>query len=141
MEISRQAIENIRLIHGTANLILFALFMHQARLGFAIRRARLAGAAKPASIRAHRRLGPIIACMAPAGFAAGLAATWLRTGHLMDNPPHLINGLVLLGLILAAYAASRRIRGEQGRGLHMRLGLTTMLIFALQCLLGIGNLL
>jgi len=141
IELSKETIANLRLAHGALNLVLFVLFVYQARLGLRIRRSRLAKAMDAKANRRHRTLGPVLAALIPFSFAAGATVAWLRAGHPAYASPHFINGLLLLALAASTFAASKKIKGENGRTLHRRLGFITLAVFILQCLLGVGNLL
>lgn len=141
MELSKETIANLRMVHGAFNLLLLGFFIYQARLGLRIKRARLAHAMDALANKKHRALGPVIALVLPLGFVAGATVTWLRAGHIEPGSPHFINGLLLLALVGGTYAASRKIKGEHGRALHRRLGFTTLAVFIIQFLLGVGNLL
>jgi len=74
----------LKLLHGTYNIIVMALFIRQGWLGLIIRRERLAGRPLPAlAIGRHRKRGPLLAGMAFLGFLAGAGLSYVDHGHIL----------------------------------------------------------
>src|SRR5512145_2051330 len=98
----------LKLLHGTYNTIVMALFIRQGWLGFTIRRERLAGRTLPAmAIGRHRKRGPLLAGMAGLGFLAGANLSYVDHGHILHYPLHFATGATLILAIGCSYLVSR----------------------------------
>jgi hypothetical protein len=142
--IDRDLLADLRLAHGGYNAIVMLLFLWQGRLGFRIRRERLAGAAPPFQvIKRHRKAGPIFAIMGGLGFFAGLTLVLLDTGKILEYPPHLFTGLTIVVLLIATYKISRDIKGPDSpfRTTHFALGVAILCLYLVNIFLGLGVLL
>lgn len=142
--LSDSVVAVLQLGHAAFNGVLFLAFVHQGRMGLRIRRQRAAGGPQDFSVvKRHRRLGPIIAALVPLGYLAGLGTTYLSRGEWVRHPGHLTNGTILLGAVVAAFLASRRIRGAQSpwRNVHAALGVLLACVFLVQIVLGLNILL
>lgn len=141
--IDRELLADLRLVHGVYNTIVMMLFLYQGRLGFRIRRDRLAGAPPPFPvIKRHRQAGPILAIMGGLGFFAGLTLVLLNTGNILEYPLHLFTGLTIVVLLIATYRLSRDIKGPDSpfRTPHFALGIVILSLYLMQVLVGIGVL-
>ena len=139
-----QILYDLRLAHGIFNLCVMLLFFYQGWLGFKIRRARRTKVPAPIPvIKRHRKTGPILVCLAAAGFLAGLALVLLDTGNILEFPAHLFVGLVIVALILTTYTVSRKIRGPDSpyRTTHMIIGVSILSLYIVQIFLGLEVLL
>lgn len=132
---------NLRLTHGLFNGTVLLCFFYHGRLGLAIRRARLQHAPLPLpQLKRHRQLGPVLAISGVLGFAVGLTITLLRTGRILEYPPHLINGSVIAMLLITTVGVSRKIKSRNPayRNLHGSLGIAILCLYLVQAFLGIG---
>lgn len=142
--ISRDLLVDLRLVHGLFNLSVALMFFYTARLGWKIRQARRGGAPLPlATVKRHRRLGPILAPLGGLGFVAGLTLVLLDTGNVLKYPAHLLVGATIVALLLATFLVSRKIKGPAApqRDLHFRLGLGILALYVVEVFLGLGVLL
>lgn len=130
--------------HALFNGALFLAFAFQGLMGWRIRKRRVAGLQQDfVQVKRHRRLGPVLAALAPLGYLAGLSLTYFSRGLLVRHPGHLAAGTALLLVVGATFLASRRIRGLQSpwRVPHAILGLSLLCAFLVQILLGLNILL
>lgn len=142
--IDRQLLSNLRLVHAAFNAIVMFLFFYQARLGFAIRRARRANTPLPfPAIKRHRTRGPVLAVLGGLGFCAGLTLVLLDTGNVLEYPPHLFTGLTIVLLLITTYLISRKIKAQDSpfRTPHFILGIALLCLYLVEVFLGIGVLL
>jgi hypothetical protein len=140
----KEALANIRYLHGSYNILMMLLFFYQGRLGLTIRKARISGSPPPlASKRKHRRNGPILALFAILGFFGGLALVYFDHHNFFEYPIHLFTGFLLSSLILISFALSRNIREEPSpwRRPHFLIGIAVLSLYILQVLIGMGILL
>ena len=140
----RQIMPWLALGHGIFNTLVMAGFCYQGWLGHVIRRSRLAGARPPLPVvRRHRRLGPWLVLLGPAGFFAGLLLAVIDQGRVMAYPLHFSLGLALILAQGAAWTVSRKIKvsGAEGRGLHRSLGILILCLYPVQAFAGLGVLL
>jgi uncharacterized protein DUF4079 len=134
----------LKLLHGTYNTLMMALFIRQGWLGFTIRRARRGGMPLPLmAVRRHRQRGPILAAMAFVGFLAGATLSYVDNGHILRYPVHFAGGATLMLAIGATYLVSRQIKGgaSRWRTVHFGIGIAILILYPLQVLLGLGVLL
>lgn len=142
--IDRELLADLRLAHGVYNTIVMMLFLYQGRLGFRIRRDRLAGAPPPFPvIKRHRQAGPILAIMGGLGFFAGLTLVLLNTGNILEYPLHLFTGITIVVLLIATYKISRDIKGPESsfRSPHFVLGIAILCLYFVNVFFGLGVLL
>lgn len=140
----RQLVPWLALGHGILHGALLLLFYHQGWLGHLIRRARRAGTSPPpAELRRHRRNGPRLAFLCLLGYAAGPFIVLLDWGRIGVYPLHLFLGTAIILAVGGAYFLSRRIKAGDSawRDWHRRLGITILLLYPLQVLLGLAVLL
>lgn len=140
--IDRQTIAYLRLLHGSYNFIVAALFMYQGWLGLRIRKERLAGMRTMPPVKRHRRTGPVIAVAGMLGFTGGLTLVHFDFGTWIQYPLHFLAGLLLTGLIMTAFLLSRMIKGADPRWRtpHFVTGLLILCLYAVQIFLGLGIL-
>jgi hypothetical protein len=141
--IDSHLISNLRLVHGVYNAGVILLFIYQAGIGFAIRRARKAMAPMPfQTIKRHRKMGPLLTVLGILGFLIGLALIFVHTGHILKFPYHLFIGLILIALLLATYTISRKIKSPNSpyRTPHMLLGIVMLCLYLVEAFLGVGIL-
>ena len=142
--ISRELIANLKLVHGLFNLTVMLLFFYHARNGLLIRRARRTKSPPPLpAIKRHRRLGPLLALLGAGGFAAGLLLVIVDTGNVFAYPAHLFAGVAILLLLFFTSRLSRKIVGLAApqRDLHFRLGITILVLYLVNVVLGAAVLL
>lgn len=142
--LSDRVVAVLQLGHAAFNGVLFLALAFQGLLGWRIRKRRVAGVLQNFSVvKRHRTLGPVLAALVPIGFLAGLGTTYLSRGEWVRHPGHLTNGTILLGVVVAAFLASRRIRGAQSpwRDVHAALGVLLACVFLVQIVLGLDILL
>ena len=136
-----QTIPAIRVFHGLYNTAIFLLFTYHASVGLRIRRARLAGEADAAAMKTHRRNGPIFAVLGLFGYFAGITIALLDSGRILNYPPHFVLGTTIAALITAQYLVSRQIeQGQDVRSRHWKIGMTLLIVYLVQVLLGAGIL-
>jgi len=134
-------IADLRLVHGSYNIIMMLLFLYQGSLGLRIRRERKRGNKPPLNtIKRHRSIGPVLAPLGVLGFFAGVTLSLLDDGVLLNNTLHFIVGLLLACSIITTFFISRQIRGPESpsRDLHFRLGVFILCLYPLQVFLGLG---
>lgn len=142
--IDRQLLADLRLVHAFYNTGMLLLFFYHGRLGLAIRRARNAAEKPPLpAIRRHRKMGPVLAVMGVCGFFIGLTLVLLRTGNVLEYPPHLFTGLAIVMLLAGTWAISRKIKGPDSpyRKPHYIMGVAILCLYVAEVFLGIGVLL
>lgn len=136
-------LEYLRILHGVFNAVLMFLFFYQGWLGLSIRRARRSKTQFPvATVRRHRRLGPVLALLGGLGFTVGLALALLDKGRVYIYPLHLFAGLAIVLLLISTFLVSRKIRGLDSpfRTPHFFLGICILLLYVTQLFLGLGVL-
>jgi len=76
------------------------------------------------------------------GFFIGLTLVLLDTGKILEFPPHLFTGLVIVVLLLTIYVVSRKIKGTDSpyRTPHFILGIILLCLYLIEVFLGIGVL-
>ena len=132
-----------KLAHGSFNALLALVFLYQARMGLSIRRGRKRGEPQLKAMRRHRRLGPFLVCMGLLGYCLGLILVSIDTGRLLEYPPHLVVGSVIVLFLLGQYALSKKIKGPESpwRTPHLANGVGLICLYVLQIVIGIGVLL
>ncbi|KAF0144305.1 MAG: hypothetical protein FD156_1990 [Nitrospirae bacterium] len=140
--IDKELIANLRLVHGSYNAMMMFLFIYQGWLGLKIRRGRTSGNPQFATMKRHRKSGPVFAIMGVTGFLAGATLIYLDYGRLLKYPPHFITGLAVVFSITTAFLISRKIKGTDSawRTPHFRRGLLVLCLYLIQVFLGIGIL-
>jgi hypothetical protein len=142
--VSDSVVSTLQLAHVFINGALFLALVYQGRLGWRIRRRRVAGVLQDFSVvKRHRTLGPILATLLPMGYLAGLITVYLHKGIWVRYPGHLAVGTILLVVVCSTYLVSKRIRGAQSpwRTPHFALGLLLLCTFLVQIYLGLNVLL
>jgi hypothetical protein len=139
----RGAIPYLQIAHAFFGGVFLLAFFYQGWQGVRIRRGRLAGAPDFASVRRHRRLGPVLTRLLPLVFLAGLATAYLDHGVWVKFPAHLTVGAALVVAGGGTELLSRRIRGPLSpwRSPHSILGAAILVLFLAQAFLGLGALL
>jgi thiosulfate reductase cytochrome b subunit len=96
-----------------------------------------------AAVRLHRRLGPILALLLPAGYLAGMVTVLVDRANWLQYPAHLAVGTALVFLVAAVFVSAGRIQGRSSpwRARHAAAGLAALVVFAGQALLGLAILL
>jgi hypothetical protein len=136
-------IQYVKLLHGFYNALVLFLFFYQAWLGLTIRRTRRSKAPFPvASVKRHRKAGPVLAILGGLGFLVGLTLVLMDTGRILEYPLHLCVGLVIVPLLISAFIVSRKIKGPDSpfRMPHFILGMCILLLYVIQSFLGLGIL-
>jgi len=139
--VSDSVVSTLQLTHVFFNGALFFALAYQGRLGWRIRRRRVAGVLQDFSaVKRHRTLGPILAALLPFGYLAGLITAYLHKGIWVRYPGHLAVGTVLLVVVCSTYLVSKRIRGAQSpwRTPHFALGVLALCAFLVQIYLGLN---
>ena len=139
--VSDGVISTLQLAHVSVNGALFFALVYQGRLGWRIRRRRVAGVLQDFNVvKRHRALGPILATLLPMGYLAGLITAYLHKGIWVRYPGHLAVGTVLLVVVSTTVLVSRRIRGAQSpwRTPHFALGVLLLCTFLVQIYLGLN---
>ncbi len=142
--IDRSLLSYLRLVHGSYNTIVMALFFYHARLGVTIRRARRAHTPLPfQTIKRHRKGGPVLAGLSVFGFCIGLTLVVLDTGNVLEYPPHFLAGLTIVLCIIGTFIISRRIKGPDSpyRTPHFILGIAILCLYVIEVFFGLGVLL
>jgi hypothetical protein len=131
------------LIHGSFNTLVALAFLYQAWMGLRIRRGRKKGESRPIVVRRHRRLGPVLVVLGVLGFCLGLLLVLIDKGRLVEYPPHLAVGSLIVLFLLGQYAVSRKIKGPESpwRTPHLAIGVGIVCLYVLQIVVGIGVLL
>ncbi|MDA8099586.1 MAG: DUF4079 family protein [Nitrospiraceae bacterium] len=141
--IDRELLAYLRYAHGFFNLCMMALFFAQARIGFRIRKARKAGAPIPFDdVRRHRKAGPVFALWGSLGFLVGIVVVLLDKGRIFAYPPHFVTGFLIVTGIAVLYLLSKRIKGTDPtyRNPHAYTGTAVLMLYVVQCMLGLGIL-
>jgi hypothetical protein len=139
--VSDGVISTLQLAHVSVNGALFFALVYQGRLGWRIRRRRVAGVLQDFNVvKRHRALGPILATLLPMGYLAGLITAFLHKGIWVRYPGHLAVGTVLLAVVCSIVLVSKKIRGPQSpwRQAHFALGLLLLCTFLVQIYLGLN---
>ena len=136
-------IDIAKLAHGSFNTLLALAFMYQAWMGLAIRRGRKRGEPQLIAMRRHRRLGPFLVVMGLLGYCLGLILVSIDKGRVVEYPPHLVVGSVIVLFLLGQYAVSRKIKGldSSWRTPHLAIGVGIICLYVLQIVIGVGVLL
>jgi len=141
--IDRQLLSSLRLAHAAYNTAVLALFFYHGRIGWSIRRARLAKAPLPFPlIKRHRKGGPVLAVLGILGFCIGFTLVMLDTGNVFEYPFHFFVGLMIVLCLIATFIISRRIKGPGSplRTPHFILGVVILCLYLIEAVLGIGVL-
>jgi uncharacterized protein DUF4079 len=141
--IDKQWLLNLRLVHASYNSCIILFFFYHGWLGFTIRRARRAKAPLPfASIKRHRKTGPLLAALGIAGFFIGFTLVLLHTGKVLEYPPHLFTGFIIVALLMTTWSISRKIKGPDSpyRTPHFAVGIAILCFYVIEAILGIGVL-
>jgi hypothetical protein len=142
--VSGETLVHLRWAHGIYNLCVLLLCFYLGWLGFRIRRSRLARKPPPFfAIKRHRKRGPVLAALGVFGFFTGLVLILVHTGRIFDYPNHLVAGLSIAVLLLWTLVLSRKIKGidPSYRNLHAIIGISILLLFFAEMVLGIRILL
>jgi hypothetical protein len=141
--VDKEFIGYFKLAHGSFNLCLLCLFCYQGWMGLRIRTARLDASPLPfILVRRHRILGPVLALWGLLGFVSGLTMMLLDKSRVLEYPLHFATGAVVVAVIGALTAVSRRI-GRSAlpvRDVHFGLGMTLLGLMIIQCFLGLSIL-
>jgi len=131
-----------KLAHGSFNTLLALVFFYQAWMGLTIRRGRKRGEPQFKAMKRHRRLGPFLVVLGVLGFCLGLLLVYIDKGRLLEYPPHLAVGSVIVLFLLGQYAVSRKIKGPESpwRTPHLAIGVGILCLYVLQIVLGVGVL-
>jgi len=138
--LSPAAVSALQLGHVIVNSFLFLGFAFQGRLGWKVRRTRIAGGAQDFhAVKQHRKLGPILAALLTVGYLAGLITVYLHKSRWLTFPLHFAVGTALLAVAFSAFVVSKKIRGQQSnwRTPHAALGLFLLGLFLVQILIGL----
>lgn len=140
--IDKELMANLRLFHGSYNILIMLLFIYQGVLGFRIRRERKMNI-QSGAVKKHRKLGPVFAILGISGFFLGLALVYLDHGHILKHPLHFTAGLAIAFSIISAYSISRKIKGLESpwRTSHLIRGILVLVLYPVQIALGLGMLL
>ena len=141
--VSSQIIAYLKLLHAAYNFTMMVLFLRQGRLGFQIRKGRLAGSPPFELIKRHRRNGPLLAFMGVCGFLSGVIIVGLDSGELLKYYYHFLVGLALAFLIVTTFVVSKRIKGAAPywRNIHLAIGLLIICFYVVQLFMGLNVLL
>jgi len=131
-----------KVAHGSFNALLALVFLYQARMGLRIRRGRKRGETQLKAMRRHRRLGPFLVCMGLLGYCLGLLLVYIDKGRVLEYPPHLAVGSLIVLFLLGQYAVSRKIKGPESswRTPHLAIGVGIICLYVLQIVIGVGVL-
>ena len=133
-------LEYLKILHGSYSIAIMILFFFQGWLGLSIRRARRSALPlRVASVRRHRRRGPILALLGGLGFAIGLALALIDEGSVFEFPTHFFVGLAIVLLLISTFILSRKIRGPDSpfRSPHFALGIWVLALYLAQSFLGL----
>jgi cytochrome b561 len=136
-------IDIAKLAHGSFNTLLALAFIYQAWMGLRIRRGRKKGETRPAVVRRHRKIGPVLVVLGVLGFCAGLTLVLIDKGRVLVYPLHLAVGALIVLFLLGQYAVSRKIKGAESpwRTPHLAIGVGIVLLYVFQILVGLSVLL
>lgn len=142
MDVSLLFIDIARVAHGAFNTLLALAFIYQSWMGFAIRKARKSSQPRPTAVKRHRKLGPLLVVMSAVGYCFGLVLVRLDKGHVLEYPLHFIVGSLIVLVVLAQFAVSKKIKGRglSIRALHLFIGISIICLYALQLAIGLGVL-
>lgn len=134
----------LKYLHAAYSGSVALLVFYQGRIGFKIRRERVAG--RPPIVKAvkrHRTMGPIITLMGIAGFFAGAMTVYLNEGRIFENPIHFVIGLSIVAFVSTTFVISRKIRSQDSplRNPHFIVGLVIISLYCIQIFVGIRMLL
>jgi len=132
-----------KVAHGSFNALLWLVFLYQAWMGLTIRRGRKRGEPRFTAMKRHRRLGPFLVVLGILGYCLGLLLVYIDKGRLVEYPPHLAVGSLIVLLLLGQYALSRKIKGPESpwRTPHLANGVGIICLYVLQIVIGISVLL
>ena len=142
--INPHLLASLRLVHGSYNSIVAALFFYHGWLGVSIRRARISQAPLPfAAIKRHRKTGPLLVAMGGLGFLIGLTLVLLDSGNVLQFPAHFLVGCTIVLCLISTFLISRKIKGPDSpyRTPHFALGMTILCLYLVEVILGLGVLL
>jgi hypothetical protein len=131
-----------KLAHGSFNTLLALAFLYQAWMGLSIRRGRNRSELQVKAVRRHRRLGPILVVLGILGFCLGVLLVYIDKGRVLEYPPHLAVGSLIVLFLLGQYAVSKKIKGPESpwRTPHLAVGVGIILLYVLQIVIGVGIL-
>ncbi len=144
MNLDRETISYLRILHGLYNTTVMVMFFYQGCLGLKIRKDRKRNNLLTLHIvKRHRRFGPFLALFGVAGFFAGLTLVYIDYGDIMKYPIHLLVGLAIVSLVSITFIISRKIKGLDSpwRTPHFRIGIVILVLYCIQIFLGLGILL
>ena len=132
-----------KVAHGSFNALLALVFFYQAWMGLTIRRGRKRGEPQLIAMKRHRRLGPFLVCLGLLGYCLGVLLVYIDKGRVLEYPPHLAVGSVIVLFLLGQYAVSRKIKGLESpwRTPHLAIGVGLICLYVLQIVIGISVLL
>ena len=142
--IDRYLLSQLRLVHGGFNICVMLFFFYHASLGLAIRRARTAKAPLLFSaIKRHRKMGPLLALAGVVGYCEGGTLVLLDSGNVFEYLPHFLTGSLIVILLIATFAISRKIKGQESplRTRHALIGVAILFLYVVEVSLGFGVLL
>jgi len=138
---SDRVVSTLQLAHVFFNSALLIALAYQGRLGWRIRRRRVAGVLPDFSVvKRHRALGPVLATLLPFGYLAGLITVYLHKGQWVRFPEHFAVGTILLAVVIMTVLVSKKIGGAQSpwRPAHLALGVLLLCTFLVQIYLGLN---
>jgi len=141
--INPRLLASLRLVHGSYNSIVAAMFFYHGWLGITIRRARRSKAPLPfAAIKRHRKTGPFIVFMGVLGFFIGFTLVLLDSGNVLQFPAHFLVGCTIVLCLVSTFLVSRKIKGPDSsyRTPHFVLGITILCLYLIELFLGLGVL-
>lgn len=143
MDVNMLFIDLAKVAHGAFNTLLTFVFVYQAWTGLAIRRGRKSGHPRPTVVKRHRKLGPLLVVMSAAGYCFGLVLVRMDRGHVLEYPLHFAVGSLIVLVVLAQFAVSKKIKGRglSIRALHLFIGISIIGLYTLQIAIGVGVLL
>jgi FtsH-binding integral membrane protein len=111
-------------------------------MGLAIRRGRKRGEPRPKVVRRHRKLGPFLVVLGVAGYCLGLILVIIDKGRVLEYPPHLAVGSLIVLFLLGQYTVSKKIKGLESpwRTPHLAIGVGLICLYVIQIVIGIGVL-
>lgn len=141
--LSRDFIPDLRIAHGSFNMIVMFLFLYQGWLGLTIRSRRKSGGSPIFKIiKRHRKSGPILVLLGVIGFFAGLTLAYLDHGRVFKYPSHFMMGSLIALSLVTTFIISKQIRSNEPpwRTPHFTLGLFIISFYIIQIFLGLGIL-
>ena len=131
-----------KVIHGSFNGLLALVFLYQTWMGLTIRMRRKRGEARPVVVRRHRRLGPFLVILGLLGYCLGLILVYIDTGRVLEYPPHLAVGSLIVLFLLGQFTVSRKIKGlaSPWRTPHLAIGVGLICLYVLQIVIGMAVL-